>query len=120
MILIIKQSKLFSVEPAKRFANEHKVPEDTWKELWRRYKFNEYSTTEMCEIFYIKTGKPISRRVMNRWIFRMNVYLKIKPMSDKGVEAVNSSFFGPLEERVVAEVMKHLKSGDAKNTRIVA
>lgn len=120
MILNITQSKLFTVEPARRFANEHHVSPDIWKELWRRYKFQEYTISELCEIYYIKVGKPIRQRSIRRWIFRMEVYIKTKPMIDKGAQAVNSSFFGELEQKVIDEVLKHIKSGDIKNTKILA
>lgn len=120
MILNLSKSKLFTVDPARRFAVAHKVSKDLWPELWRRYKFYDYSTNEMCEIFYIKVGRPISKRVMKRWIFRMDVYLKTKPVLDKGARAVDSSFFGPMEQQVVEELLKHIKSGSIKNTKILA
>lgn len=120
MIIQLNQSKLFTTDPAKRFAWEHKVSEDIWRELWRRHKLLEYDTSELCELFYIKVGCSISRRVMNRWIFRGEIYMKARPMMDKGVQAVNSAFFGDLEQRVINEIMKHLKTGDSKNTRIMA
>ncbi len=38
MIIHLNKSKIFTVEPAKRFAKEFNVPDKVWLEIWLRYK----------------------------------------------------------------------------------
>ncbi|HNC32099.1 MAG TPA: hypothetical protein PKX08_18945 [Cyclobacteriaceae bacterium] len=109
MIIKINESKLFTVDPAIRFAIQYGVPQTLWKELWRRYKLLDYSIPELCEVYHIKVGKQIKRRKMDEWIFRGEVYMKTHDKIKMGVQAVNSSFFGELEQRVLNEVFRHTK-----------
>lgn len=120
MIINITKSKLFTTDPTIRFARQYKVPHDLWKEIWRRHKLLDYSISEMCEIYQIKSGKKIKRRKMDEWVFRSEVYTLTNGILNKGVQAVNSNFFGDLENRVVNEVLRHIKYGDAKDTRNMA
>ncbi len=38
MLIDLSKSKLFTSDPGVRFAREYGIPEEAWKELWRRYK----------------------------------------------------------------------------------
>lgn len=120
MIIKLTESKLFTKDPAIRFAEEYHISQDIWKELWRRYKLLDYSIPELCEIYYIKVGKPIKRRVMDEWMFRGQVYMMTHDKVKMGVQAVNSNFFGDLEQRVLNEVLHHLKYSNTSSSRIMA
>jgi hypothetical protein len=120
MIIKICESDLFTKDPAIRFAEQYQVSSEIYKELWRRHKLLDYTVPELCEVYYIKIGKPIKRRKMEEWMFRGEVYMKTYDVMKRGVEAVNSEFFGDLEQRVVNEILRHIKYDNTKDTRSLA
>lgn len=117
MIILIKKSEIFYVDPDLRFAKFNHVNNGLWKELWRRYKILGYTKTELAEYFELKTKKTISNQNIKRWIFRTEIYSLTKPMVDKGCEAVNSNFFGDLEWFVIKELTKSIKSSVNKKPK---
>ncbi len=120
MIIKLTSSKLFTQDPARRFAREYRITEDIWRDLWRRYNLLDYSIPELCEVFYIKVGRPIKRQKMNNWIFKGKIYTLTRDKLKVGIQAVNSTFFGELEERVIKEALRHLRVGDIKKPRMLA
>ncbi len=120
MIIKLKESKLFTKDPAIRFADEYRISPEIYKELWRRYKLLEYSIPELCEVFYIKVGRPMKRKNMDEWMFRGNIYMLTYDKMKIGVEIVNSSFFGEYEQRVMKELLKHMKSGETRSVKTLA
>lgn len=119
MIIRLTQSKLFTEDPASRFASQYGVSEDIWRELWRRCKLLGYSVPELCEVFYIKVGRPINRRKMEEWIFKGEVFMKVHDAMQKGVESVSSEFFGELEPRVLNELLRNIKYQHYKSSNSV-
>lgn len=120
MIIKLTHSKLFTTDPAQRFADTYKVTPDIFKELWRRYRMLEYSISELCELFYIKAGRPMKKRTMDEWMFRARVYMHAQKALDKGAEAVNTDFFGELEERLVSELFENLKRRKTNSIKVLA
>lgn len=119
MLVKLKSSKLFSVRPSRRFADEYKIPEDVWNEIWRRYKMLDYTIPDLADYFEVKAGRKIKRRHIKRWLFLAEVYLKTKGAREMGAEVINTSMFGSIESRVIEEVTRHLKSGNTKKSRIM-
>jgi hypothetical protein len=120
MLIRINKSKLFTVHPSKRFANEYQVKEYMWNEMWNRYRLLDYSIADLADYFYVKTAKPIKRRHVKRWIFIQEIYNKTTPAREMGAEVVNTEIFGDLEDKVIEEVTRHLKYGDTHDVRIMA
>lgn len=120
MLIKIKSSKLFTTNPARRFAKEHGVPEVIWLEIWKRYKLLDYTIADLAEYYHFKAGKPIKRDYIKRWIFLGEIYALSKPARDMGAEVINTEMFGDLEEKVIREVTRHLKYGQTKDSRILA
>jgi len=117
MILDLRKSHLFTIDPDKRFAKKYKQPHGLWNLIYRRYKLVGFTTEEVCDLYHIKTGSKISRQSMDRWIWRSDVYHKAKEVFDNGACIVVSSFFEELEWSIIKELTKNLKSSVNKNTK---
>jgi len=119
MIIHIKKSILFTVDPDIRFAREYNLPKGTLKDIWRRYKLLDYTIGELCEFHLIKTGHKRSKKSMRRWMWRTEIYSMTLPIVNKGVETVNSSYFRHQEWKVIKELSKNLKSSVQGNTKTI-
>lgn len=119
MIIKLQASKLFTQDPAERFAKEFNVKESVWNELWKRHMVLEYTPQELCEYLLIKTGKKTNPRTMSRWVMRSEVYFKANPVVKMGAETVMSEFFGELEGFVIGEVVRQMRFSGAKSSRIL-
>lgn len=119
MIILIKKSELFTTDPDIRFSRVNNVSTGLWKELWRRYKLLGYTIQDLEDLYLLKTHKTISRKSLKRWVFRTEIYSKIKPVLDMGCESVNSSYFNELEWFVVKELLKNIKSSVHKNIKSI-
>lgn len=119
MLIKIKNSRLFNTSPSKRFANEYGVSEELWNELWKRHKVLEYTIADLSDFYFVKTGNRIRRRGIKRWLFLTEIYVMTKPARERGAEVINTDMFGNLEQRVVEEITRHMKSGDTQNSRIM-
>ena len=117
MILYITKSKLFTEDPALRFSRNYAVDEAVWRDMWHRYTAKDYTNDDLAEFFHIRTGKTITPDAVRRWILRAKVHAKAGPAIKKGAQAVRSDFFGDLEEYVVYEVTRHLRYGEAAESR---
>ena len=119
MLILLNKSELFTNDPDKRFSVTYKVPQGIWKEMWRRYSILDYSRKDLAEYFELKTKKKISNQNIKRWIYRTKIFIKIKPVMDRGCESVNSYFFEELEWFVLKELLKNLRSSVNKNPKIM-
>lgn len=120
MILKLRESKLFTEDPALRFADAYHVTENIYRELWRRHRDLEYSISELCEFFYIRVGMPIKKKKMDEWMFMGRVYMKVERIMEKGALSVDSSFFGELEERLLNKLSRHMRQGVTFSMRTLA
>jgi len=120
MIIKLTESKLFTKDPAIRFSNQYNVPLNLWKELWKRYKLLGYDVPELCEVFLIKTGNKINNEAMGDWLFKGEIYMMTNDKVKMGVQAVTSEFFGELEQRVLNEILHHVKYSNVKKPRNMA
>lgn len=111
MIINIQKSNIFKLEPSTRFSKEYGLPNDVWKEVWRRYKLLEYSNGDLRDYLFLKYARNIGWDSMRRWLSRGEIYMITKPLIEKGVIHVNSSIFGEYEEYVMNELVKPLKNG---------
>lgn len=118
-MIIRLDSKLFTSDPDVRFANEQKLPRGFWNELWRRYKFLEYTTSDLKQYYDLKSGKKCSTTTIARWIFRSEIYHKAQPFVKKGVITASTEIFGELEERLINELTKQYRAGVSRRNRII-
>lgn len=119
MILNIRNSSIFTNEPAVRFAKEYGLPTGVWSEIWRRYKLLDYTNTEIKDYVFIKYGRNLTYPAVGRWIKRGEVYLITKPLIAKGVVHVNSVIFKEYEEYVMNELVRPLKDGATKKSKSI-
>jgi hypothetical protein len=116
MIIHLPASDLFTVEPAKRFAKEYGVPETVWIQIWLKHKVYDFEFHELHDYALFKCGKPISKKSLNRWIKRTEVYSRA---IESGAVTVVSSFFGDLEDFVLKELLKQMRFSGSKNSRSI-
>lgn len=119
MIINITKSKLFTLDPDIRFANEYALPHGTWIEVFRRYKLLNYSNGDLRDYVFIKHARNLGFNSMDRWIIRSEIYSIAKPLLRKGVQHVSSDIFGDLESYVMKELTKTLKSGSSGSSRSI-
>jgi hypothetical protein len=119
MIICILKSDIFTIDPDIRFSKEYNVPIGTWRELWRKYKLLAYEESDLRDLYFLKTGRYASRNMIPRWKWRTEVYSKTKPLLEKGTQAVQSSFFGEYEERVIKEVLKNMSTSVHKTNKVL-
>ena len=111
MIINIRKSKIFTLDPSIRFSKEYGLPKDVWQEVWRRYKLLDYSNGDLRDYLFLKYARNLSFPAMGRWINRGEIYMITNPLIKEGVEHVNSRIFGDYEEYVMNELVKPLKNG---------
>lgn len=119
MIIHLKGSIIFTTEPAKRFAREYNVPEEAWLSIWIRHKIYDFEFDELVDYAEFKCGKPIHRNTIRRWIKLTEVFSRSYDVLKKGGTTVVSSYFGDLEEFVVRELLRQLKSSNTKTSRSI-
>lgn len=117
MIISIRKSILFTVDPDIRFAKEYNLPQGTLKEIYRRYKLLGYTTRELCEFYTMKTGRKTSHDAMSRWMWRTDIYTVTLPAIEKGAEMVNSSIFKENEWKVIKEITKNMPASANGKTK---
>ncbi len=111
MVIDITKSRIFTTDPSIRFSKEYGLPKEVWNEVWRRYKFLDYSNGDVRDYLFIKYARNLNFMSMKRWIARGEVYIISKPLIEKGVIHVNSRIFGDYEEYVMNELVRPLKDG---------
>jgi len=119
MLINLEQSKLFSVDPAQRFALIYKVNKRVWNEIWRRYSQLGYDNDGLCGYLLYKTGIRFEKETMDRWLFRSIIYSRAQLVMAMGVRAVQSEYFGELEDEIIKELTHSLKYGAAKDSRTI-
>ncbi len=119
MIINITQSKIFTCDPAIRFAKEYQLPKNSWEELWRKYKILEYSNGDLRDFLFIKYARNLNTISMHRWLIRGRIYEISAPLIKMGVQHVNTEIFGPLEEIVMNELVKSFKNGAIVKSKII-
>lgn len=119
MIIYLAKSRLFTVDPADRFAGEHGVSPRVWKEMWRRYKLLDYSPSELASYYHFTVGSRISTKAVHRWITRTEIYCISNPVMQKGIRVVKSEFFNKFEPDVVMEITRNMRYSGTKNSRIL-
>ena len=119
MLIHLSKSRLFTEDPSRRFAREYGVDQKLWTEMWKRRQLLDYSTSELCEYFQIKTQKKMKKKSLIRWVFRSEIYSMTNPIMKKGVRVVHSDFFKHHEQAVIKEITRHLTSGETQSIKII-
>lgn len=118
-MIIRLNSKLFTIDPDMRFANEQELPRGFWNDLWRRYKLLGYTPVEIKEYYNLKAKRQTDAITIHRWIFRTEIYFKAQPFVKKGVQVASTEIFGDLEQKLIDELTKQHRSGVASKNRII-
>jgi len=109
MYIDIKK-RIFKTDPAKRFAKYHKCDENTWRNVWYKYKMLEYTKNEAKEYLTLLINTPVTHKKFNRWVERTEVYLKSQIAIQKGAITIHTDFFGKHKTFVEKELTKNNKS----------
>lgn len=119
MIIHLPGSHLFTIEPAKRFAREYKVPEEIWIQIWIKHKIYDFEFNELVDYTHFKCGKPIGKKSLLRWIRRTEVYSRARDVMKLGGTTVTSSYFGDLEEFVIKELLQNMRFNGKKTNKSI-
>ena len=117
MIIHITKSKLFTIDPAIRFAKEYNVEPKLWTEVWRRHTLLGYTNSELCEYLHFKLGKRPKAKSIKRWITRTEIYCLANHVGRMGVRIVQSEYFGKFEKDVVYELTRGMRYSDHQTSR---
>lgn len=119
MIINLKESELFTITPATRFARAYDLSPKVWDELWKCYAVRGDSYEALAALLYYKTGKKVIPKTMQRWVMRTKIYAKALPAIEKGAHIVHSYHFDELENDVIRELTQNLKRGKSKEPRAI-
>ena len=119
MIIDIRNSQIFTIDPSIRFSKEYGLPLTAWVEVWRRYKLLDYSNGDLRDYLFIKYARNLNYMTMKRWIQRGEVYSITCPLLKEGVIHVNSQIFKDYEEYVMNELVKPLKNGATNKAKAI-
>lgn len=117
MIIHLTKSKLFTIDPAIRFAKEYAVDQKLWNELWKRYGLLEYDTEGLCGYFQYKTGRKANTRSIRRWLIRTEIYCRAQHVIGMGVQVVDSAYFGKFEDDLLDELTKSMRFSGKRDSR---
>ncbi len=117
MIIHLLKSKLFTIDPAIRFAKEYDVDVRLWNDVWRRHTLLAYSNNELCEFIHFKTLRKPKSSSIRRWIIRTEIYCLANHAVRMGVRVVQSEYFGKFEREVIDELTKNMKFSGKLDSR---
>jgi hypothetical protein len=117
MIIYITKSKLFTVDPAIRFAKEYNCDVKLWNEMWRRHTLLQYTNKELCEYFYLKTQRQPKPKSIRRWIVRTEIYCLANHALRMGARVVQSEYFRDFEKDVIKELVQNMRFNGKQSNR---
>ena len=118
MLIKLHESKLFTIDPAIRFAQEDRVDKSIWNEVWKRY-LAEYDLEALAGYIMYKTGRKIKTRSLKRWLTVTEIHCRANHIMLMGIRIVQSEYFGIYEQAVLEEVLQNMKYKGSKDTRII-
>ncbi len=119
MILNLTKSRLFKVNPDKRFSDEYSVPKGVWDEVWKRYKLHDYTHSDIKDYLFIKHVRNVSFVSIGRWIIRSEIYSIANPLIKEGIVHVNSEIFNQFEQQLMSELVREIKSGVSSHSKTI-
>lgn len=119
MLVKLNESKLFTIDPAIRFAKEYNVDPKLWREMWKRYCLNEYDMDGLCGYFQYKTGRKPNRESIKRWIVRTEIFSKANHVRLMGTRVVDSVYFGRHETELIKELTRNMLFSGKKDSRSI-
>lgn len=119
MIIHLTKSKLFTVDPSKRFAKEFNVPENVWSECWLKYKLYKFSREDLRNYVEYKIGRKPSSASIDRWVVRTEIYSIARKAFKMDARVVQSYFFGEYEQAVLKELLKNMRASVTKSSRSI-
>ena len=117
MIIHLKKSTLFTVDPDLRFARENGVPIGLWSDMYRRYELFGYTFADLRDYYEFKVGRKQHTKFFKRWVWRTEIYNKVQPLLTDGAEMIVSSYFEHDEMYVIKEITKNLRASVHKETK---
>lgn len=118
MLLKLHDSKLFTIDPAIRFAEQYNVSQKIWNGVWSRY-LEGYDEKSLAGYILYETGRKISLRSLKRWINRTEIYCRANHIMLMGVRVVSSEYFKEFEQFLIEEVLNNMKYAGTQDSRIM-
>ncbi len=119
MIIKLFESKLFTVDPAERFAKEYGVDKKVWNQLWKRKALLEYDMDGLCGYFQYKTGRKPKRESIKHWLIRTEIYCRAQHVMRMGQRVIDSQYFGTYEDEVIKELTRNMRFRQAHDSRTI-
>jgi hypothetical protein len=118
MLIKLHESKLFTIDPATRFAREYGVEPVIWNEVWKRY-LAEYDLEALAGYVLYKTGRHIKTRQLKRWLVMTEIHCRANHIMLMGIRVVQSEYFGQYEQQMLEEVLRNMKYSGSKESRTI-
>jgi len=119
MIVKLHESKLFTQDPAIRFAKEYNVKPKLWNEIWKRHAIYEHDMDALCGYFQYKTGRRPNRNSIKRWLIRTELYCRANHVMRMGQRVVDSQYFGTFEQELIKELTRNMLFSAKKDSRSI-
>ena len=119
MLVKLLESKLFTVDPAIRFAKEYKVSPKLWNEIWKRHALLEYDIDGLCGYFQYKTNRRPNPRALRKWIVRTEIYCRANHIIRMGQRVVDSQYFAAFEQQLIEELTRNMRYSGHKDSRSI-
>lgn len=119
MIIHLKKSRLFTIDPSKRFGREFGVNETVWAECWVKHKLYHFTIPELRDYLHFKIGRRPSLRSVERWATRTEIFSIAKKAFKMEATTVQSYFFGEYERMVIDELVKNMRAGVVKKPKSI-
>ena len=119
MIIKLFESKLFTEDPAVRFAKEYRVSPKVWNEIWKRHALLEYDLDGLCGYLQYKTGKKPKRRSIQRWLLKTEIYCRANHIMRMGQRVVDSQYFGSVEQSLLEELTRSMRFESTRESRTI-
>jgi hypothetical protein len=119
MIIKLLESKLFTVDPALRFAREYNVKPELWNEIWKRHALLEYDLDGICGYFNYKTHRRPKKESIARWILRTELYCRAQHIIRMGQRVVDSEYFGVFEAQLIQELTRNMRFSAIHDSRTI-
>lgn len=118
MLLKLHDSKLFTVDPAVRFAEQYHVSPKVWNQVWSRY-LEGYDDKSLAGYILYETERRISLKSLRQWLTKTEIYCRANHIMLMGVRVVQSEYFGVYEAFIIEEVLRNMKYRGTQDSRIM-
>lgn len=118
MLLKLHDSKLFTTDPAARFAEQYSVKAAIWNKVWAK-ALEGYETEFLAGYILYQSGHKLSKKTVRRWLARTEIYCRADHVMRMGVRIVQSEYFGVYEDFIINEVLHNMRFAGTQESKIL-